>query len=113
MIAEAHLLTAAETAAILRQYLGPARQWRDFLADCIRDRTSLHGHTLKPYAARGGGRNLVPRPLYRGADVVAFIRSVRLADPSLCPAPVKAKPFTLENATGLPWRLRVATPVTI
>jgi hypothetical protein len=104
------LLSAAETATILRQHLGPARAWRDFLADCIRERSQLHGLVLLPYAARDGGRRLVPRPLYRAADVVEFIRAVRSANPSLRAAPIAAEVFEVTTAPGLPWRLRIARP---
>jgi hypothetical protein len=110
VITVAKLLTAAETAAALRQVLGPARQWRDFLADCIRGRTALHGYVLMPHAAREGGRNEVPRPLYRPADVAEFIKAVRAADPSLKPAPIKADTFRTDDTPGLPWRMRLAKP---
>lgn len=46
MIEQKKLLSAAEAAGILRDKLGPARQWRDFLADCIRERTHLEGEVL-------------------------------------------------------------------
>lgn len=95
---------------MLRMYLGPARQWRDFLADSIRGRGALHGLTLLPYAAREGGSNQVPRPLYRATEVVAFIRDVRLRDPSLRPASITLQHFELDTTPGLPWRMRIARP---
>lgn len=102
------LLTAAETAAILRKLLGPARQWRDFLADAIRGRSNLHGQVLLPFAARAGGMNLVPRQLYRGKDVANFVQAVRLADPTLGPKPFSATKFKVDTTPGLVWHTRIA-----
>lgn len=103
------LLSAAETAFTLRLTLG-RRQWRDWLADCIRDRTPglAGGLKLLPYAtSRITGS--VDRPLYRACDLRAFIQQARELDPTLRPEPVRATPYELDTTIGLPWAVRRAS----
>lgn len=105
MIIKTPMLSAAETAFILRLTLGQ-RQWSDFLADATRDKTTgIKGLVLLP-AARGPRRV----PLYRPADVAAFIRQARAIDPSLRPGPVASVLYQVDDTIGLPWRMRRATP---
>lgn len=107
MIIKTHMLSAGETAFILRLALGP-RQWSDFLADAIRDKTAGIGGLVLLPAARGPRRV----PLYRPADVAAFIRQVRTIDPSLRPGPVASVLYQVDDTIGLPWRARRATLAT-
>lgn len=100
------LLSQPETVAILRQQLGPSRAWRDFLADCIRDGTSLCGLQLLPYARTKGGAKC-GRPLYRPGEIHAFIDAALLRDPALGPsAPVVIR-VKVDTDPGLHWRTRV------
>lgn len=100
-----NLLSASETAHVLRQALWP-RQWRDFLADCVRNRAGLHGHLqLMPYA-----RDKSRHPLYRPIDIRIFIAEARRLDPTLVSkAKVVAHRYAHDDTIGLPWTHRVAT----
>jgi hypothetical protein len=102
------LLSAGETAHVLRLTLGP-RGWSDFLADCIRGRTpGLSGWLrLTPYATTKMDAKAA-RPLYRACDVLAFIEAARAADASLGPHPVKAGHYIVDTTIGLPWSMRQA-----
>ena len=70
-------ISAQDAALMLRQKLGNIRAWSDFLSDCIRAITSLHGRTLLPVARQHDGKAF--RPRYARSDVLKFIRDV-LAD---------------------------------
>ncbi len=101
------LLSAAETAYALRQLLWGDRNWRDFLADCIRGKAGLGGWlVLDPYAADEQGH-----PLYHPAAIAAFAKAAREMTPSWEPATeVISKPYVHDDTIGLPWRMRVAKP---
>jgi hypothetical protein len=103
------LLPASEVAHILRLTLGQ-RQWRDFLADCIRERTpGIAGWLLLvPYASsKVSGK--AARPLYRACDVRVFIEQARAADSSLRPCPVTARRYAVDTTIGIPWQMRRAS----
>jgi hypothetical protein len=104
------LLPASETAHILRLTLGK-RQWRDFLADCIRAHTpGIAGELrLMPYAS-DKVKGKAARPLYRACDVRAFVELARAADRSLGPCPVTARRYAVDTTIGIPWRMRRAHP---
>lgn len=101
------LVSASETAHVLRLALGQRRAWSDFLADCIRERADLNGLTLLPYAARAQGTD-VKRPLYRASDIRRFIVAARMRDPDLRGGPPAAATYELDDAPGLPWKARLA-----
>lgn len=103
------LLSASETAYVLRRCLGPHRAWSSFLADCLRYEQDLHGYRLLPHS-RYKGR--APRPLYLVADIGEFIKSVKTANPSLGPTEPQTIPYLVSGPSGSDWRLRTATPAT-
>ena len=106
------LLSAAETAHVLRIALGQ-RQWRDFLADCIRDRTPGVGGGVKlmPYAATSSAGRAA-RPLYRAVDVRRFVEEARASDPRLRPKRVSSDLYMVDATFGLHWARRKATSET-
>lgn len=80
---EVRVMTAPETAAYLRQQLGPLVAWEDWL----RDRRRGKGHSLadidlQPCASM---RGLCRRPLYAIVDVARFVLAVRRRYPSAIP----------------------------
>lgn len=94
-------IPAQEVAYLLRHCLGPIRCWSDFLADCLRDRTSIKGLTLKPCAKRHDGR--VYRPVYAVDDVRVFIDQVRKTVPEAsASARIKQIILTIDRRVG--WR---------
>ncbi len=72
---------ASEVAYILRQTLGPLREWSDCLADMRRDKTSLDGIRLLPTCRIYDGRCW--RPGYIASSVVEFIREIRVLHPEI------------------------------
>lgn len=66
-------LSAEDAALALRKALGPSRGWHDFLADCIRGRTSLLGVRLLPIARIKRTGDRLKRPVYATSDVRNFI----------------------------------------
>ena len=91
MIYKGNLVTAGETAYLLQHQLGSIRQWRDFLADNIRNRQSIEGLTLMPRGRLQGPKGY--GPAYMLADIKAFILAVKAADPHagkrITPVPVQ------------------------
>lgn len=100
------LLSAGEAALALRLGLWN-RQWRDFLADCIRGKGGLCGWLiLEPFAVDEQGH-----PLYHPADVRMFIKTARSITPSSkLNNKVVSEEFVHDDTIGLPWRMRVARP---
>jgi hypothetical protein len=95
-----NVLTSGETAALLSRTLGPVRNWTFFLADCNRGRTRFYGLTLEPVGQLHDGCD---RPVYRKADVAAFIRAaLPFAAPARAGIAVEIDPA----AYLLPWRMR-------
>lgn len=95
------ILSAAETAAMLRVRLGALRAWRDFLSDCIRDRQGIHGLRLMPCArmhVRGSFR-----PVYALDDISEFIEAVMRVEPTAGKCPIKAQELMIDRR--YPWRL--------
>ena len=82
-IVEVKALSAPETAAFLRQALGPIVAWDDWLSDRRRDRGDpLANFDFQPCAAL---RSLCKRPLYAVTDVILFVQSVRRLRPNAGP----------------------------
>jgi len=76
------LITESEAAFLLQAKLGSLRAWSDFLTDCRRGRTDLHGHMLLPTCVMVIGR--AKRPMYRTADVRDFIRAIHALGVGIC-----------------------------
>lgn len=94
-------LSSQDAAYLLRRELGPLRTWSDFLADCIRGRTSFKGHTLLPMAYLDG-RGLCGRPVYAPEEVAAFIAAVSAlgaADPD----PTAVRPVLVDLSPAPSW----------
>jgi hypothetical protein len=112
MRVEAEVLSATETAMILRVKLGILKAWPSFLADCIRDRQSLYGHQLQPWASLHVSEAVIGRPLYRREDVDVFVAKVLCAGGIKAAAPtIRPTRVIVENAPGVPWRMRRAERV--
>lgn len=97
MIYDAKLLTLGETAHALSRYLGPERNWANFLTDCIRNRQHLAGYALMPSARLQDARGF--RPAYSIDSIKAFIRAVKTAMPGLKPG-VRPVAVTLDTRKG-------------
>lgn len=70
-------LDTGEVVFFLRQALGRMRlNWSDFLADCIRNRTNLHGLQLLPIAKLKLPGDRRKRPRYATAAVTGFILGI-------------------------------------
>lgn len=100
-MATAHTISAAEAAYFLRRELGPLRQWRDFLADALRDRASINGLTLLPCGRQHDGRAF--RPVYDARTVKAFIDDVLATVPIAGRTPIKVARLDIDP--DLPWYL--------
>lgn len=72
---------AGEVAYVLRQALGPLREWSDCLADMRRDKTDLDGFRLLPTCRIRDGRCW--RPGYAADSVIEFIREIRSLHPEI------------------------------
>lgn len=70
-------LDTGDVALVLRLALGRMRHnWNDFLADCIRNKTSLHGHQLQPIIRCKLAGDRVRRPRNLAQEVRAFIVAI-------------------------------------
>lgn len=77
---DVRVMTAPETAAYLRQQLGPLVAWEDWLRDRRRDKGHQLADTdLQPCASMKG---LCRRPLYAVVDIARFVLAVRRRHPS-------------------------------
>lgn len=107
----ARLLDTQQTVAVLVQHLGNPVAWAAWLADIRRtprpgkEAPSLYGHQLPPFAV--GDKRV---PLYRPADVAAFIDAVKADDPGL--KKVEPPLYEFEESPLLPWRWRKAQRIT-
>lgn len=73
------VLSAPETAFVLRRALGALRAWDDALADMRRGRADCYGYVLKPLGRSHDGR--CRRPIYALQAIKEFIVAVRAAEP--------------------------------
>jgi len=102
----ARLCDLQQTIALLTKELGTPVAWAAWLADLRRldserHQPDLHGLKLMPYAIVGN-----KQPLYRRANIAAFVTGVRAADPGMRPAPLAA--YVFDDTPGIPWRYRHA-----
>jgi hypothetical protein len=106
---EVKALAAPETAALLRQQLGPLVAWDDWLSDRRRGRGDpLGDFELQPCAFL---QDRCRRPVYALLDIVEFIRSVRRRHPSAKPG-IKPNVLTikLDSEDHRSWRMRPPAP---
>lgn len=105
-------MSLPEAAFLLRQKLGPLRNWTDFLTDNIRGQQSIAGLRLLPVAKRRDRSSY--RPVYDLTDVMTFIDEVRRAMPSAGAASINTTPLALDRTRH--WRTnlfdRDGAPVT-
>lgn len=94
------VISASETAFLLRARLGPIRAWGDFLSDNIRGRQTIHGLTLAPCCRKKIGKGW--RPMYAVNAVEQFIADVLAIEPKAGKAPIK--PVVLAVDRMKPWR---------
>lgn len=109
-ISTAMTLPAGEVAFILRKKLGPLRSWSDFLADCIRAKTSIQGLVLMPCARVRSGGSL--RPVYDARDILVFVNAVRalsLASPVLTGG-IVTHTVEIDSTDRRHWKLRILVP---
>jgi hypothetical protein len=90
-------ISRAEVAFMLRVFIGPLRNWDDFLADSIRDEQSIAGLKLLPCGRQKDARG-TPRPVYATSDVKAFIECVRKVIPSAGKKPIKVTTLAIDGA---------------
>jgi hypothetical protein len=99
------VMTAPETAYLLRRELGPLRNWDDTLADMRRGRVEVHGATLLPTCK--GKHAGAWRPMYAIPDVLSFIKAVSAAAPGAARhAPYQVKTALLDPADHRHWKVR-------
>lgn len=114
MIIKAKVLSAPETANVLRRALGGVRAWDDTLSDMRIGKQNYHGLILLPHGKFDDGRGL--RPHYLLSDINNFINDALLANPDS----IKLRPFQFHEVEidlkdTRSWRLRRlsgALPVT-
>ncbi len=95
-------ISLSDAAYLLRQELGPIRNWVAFLNDINRGKSvNVHGLILEQCARLHDG--LAYRPRYDVQDVRAFIMEVREANPAAKPADIEIKPLPVDKR--LSWRL--------
>jgi hypothetical protein len=94
-------ITLAEAAYLLRAQLGPMRSWSDFLADNIRGKQSVAGHTLLPCARKRDGKSF--RPVYSVHDVKTFIAKVLASVSGAGKAAIKQTVLPVD--TGRHWKV--------
>ncbi len=102
---------AGEVAYILRQTLGPLREWSECLTDMRLDRTNLDGFQLRPTCRIKISRHW--RPGYDAASVAAFIREIRALRPEIAThTPPRGVQVEISPLDERAWYLR-KLPVTI
>lgn len=109
------MLTPAEVTFLLAHLLGPARGWDDLLNDMRQGRAGFPGVAdLLPVIKDRPAPGRVPTPLYRLADVVAYVRSIRLQLGCDKPFPFKRRRYTFDIDDSMNphagWKFRRGTP---
>ena len=103
------MLEPGVVAQVLGQALGMGRQWVDFLNDCRQNRgQGVYGERLVPFGCTPGSTHKHGTPLYRFADVRAFIEAVRTKAGTPQPYPLHLDDFDVPDPRGSPdaWRMR-------
>jgi hypothetical protein len=90
-------ISRAEATFMLRVFLGPLRNWDDFLADNIRGEQSIAGLKLLPCGRQKDARGTA-RPVYSVSEVKAFIENVRKAIPSAGKKPIKVTTLAIDRS---------------
>lgn len=101
-------LSSAEAAFFLRCALGPVRNWSDFLADCIRDKSSHMGLTLLPVCRVRMSGDSCARPRYSAQQIKTFIKEALVLEPRPADAmQVRIQPVEIDDELmQLPWHMR-------
>lgn len=99
------IFPAGEVAYILRQTLGPLREWSECLTDMRLDRTSLDGFQLLPTCRIKVSRHW--RPGYNAANIDAFVREIRALHPEITThTPVRGVQVEISPFDERAWYLR-------
>jgi len=99
------VLRAPEVAFLLRNELGPSRNWDDTLADMRRGKVEVHGCVLLPTCISKDAHAW--RPMYATADVLDFIKEVRAAAPTAARhVRYQVKTAHIDPTDTRPWYLR-------
>ncbi len=112
-----YMLPAAAVAAICASKLGTGRQWNESLADMRKERGGNVANVapLLPAAMARTEAGRIPVPMYRVADVLAYITSVRAELGCERPFPFSSQRFKFEVADPMNpnryWRSQRAIPV--
>lgn len=109
-IIKVKVLSSPETAAFLRQALGPIVGWDDWLSDRRRGRgDQLADFDLQPCAAL---QDRCKRPVYAVADVGTFVRSVRLRHPGAGPGiRPNVRVIELDTEDHRSWKMKPPAPL--
>lgn len=105
---DVRLLSAPETAHLLRQALGPFKAWEDWLSDVRRGRAgACSGPILEPYCKLKDPEFGCFRPMYAAGAIKAFIHEFRSKNPASC-AGIKATVYIAEIDAGdmRHWKVR-------
>ena len=94
-------ITLSDAAYLLRNKLGPMRNWTNFLSDNIRGKQDIAGYILMPVAQKQDSRAL--RPIYATQDVLDFIEKVLAVVPTAGKTPIKQTILSID--TGRLWRV--------
>jgi hypothetical protein len=102
---KANIYPAGEVAFILRQALGPLREWSECLTDMRLDRTSLDGFQLRPTCSIKISHHW--RPGYDAANIAAFVREIRALHPEIAThTPVRGVQVEISPFDERAWRHR-------
>lgn len=104
------VLTAPETASVLRQLLGPFVAWDDWLSDRRRGRADpLADFDLQPCTRI---RDRCPRPVYAVKDIQAFVWSFRSRHPdSTSGARPKGLVIQFDTEDLRSWKAKFSEPL--
>lgn len=96
---------AGEVAYVLRQALGPLREWSDCLADMRREKTSVDGFRLLPVCVINDGRAW--RPGYDARSIDEFVREIRSLHPEIeTRTPVRGFEVEFDPSDERSWTVR-------
>lgn len=102
---------ASEVAYVLRQALGPMREWSDCLADMRRGKTDIDGVQLLPTCRVYDGRAW--RPGYSPDSIREFVREIRKLHPETTTRdPARGFEVDLDPLDVRSWSVRKIKPAT-